>query len=187
MLAGRFAAGTYAASWRPCGSALTELSVHTDGAEPDLDGSRERVADRGAAEAVEEVDLVDRLGDEPVVGRRRRRHLRLACEEDEADLEPRRHLVEERVQRALRRDRAASASRRSPASSRRRRARARPSRCRSRRGDARADGTRRRRASRVRAGRRRRRSSAATACPRRRPPRARRRSCTAPRTASAAA
>ena len=63
--------------------------------------------------------------------RRRRRDLRLTGEEDEPDAHTARHLVEERVDRLLRGDRAGSASRRSPASIPRRRGRGSPSPCRS--------------------------------------------------------
>ena len=65
---------------------MTEIALQPGRAEADPDGGRDRIADRGAAEAAEEVGLVDRLADERVVGRRRRRDLRLACEQDKPTL-----------------------------------------------------------------------------------------------------
>ena len=52
---------------------------------PSSHGERERIADRRAAEAAELAGGVDRLADELVIARRRRRDLRLTGEEHEAD------------------------------------------------------------------------------------------------------
>jgi hypothetical protein len=69
----------------------------------ELDRERERVADRRAAVAGEEVDRVERGAQELAVPRRRRRHLRVAGERDQADLEPLGDAVEERPDGLLRR------------------------------------------------------------------------------------
>ena len=74
------------------------------GRDPDLDRGGERIADRRPAEsALEDVGLVDRLRNERVIGRRRRRLLGHAGEEDEPDPHALRHAVEEDVDRLLRR------------------------------------------------------------------------------------
>ena len=65
----------------------------------ELHGGGEGVADRGAAEAAERSDVGDRLAHELVVGRRRHGDVGLAGEEDQPDLQPLRHAVEERVHR----------------------------------------------------------------------------------------
>ena len=70
---------------------------------PEQDRGLESVADRGAAEDEELVDVGDRRLDELVVVRRRRRDLRLSREDDEPDPEVVRRLVEERAKRLLRR------------------------------------------------------------------------------------